>query len=290
MSNDLKYWLGLEKVTIFTGKDKDGNRYLTQFIRDYRALSGNTDINIGCNKCLNTYYDNFIKIIKSMSNTKTTKARIKPKYEGIQLKFGSKIFVTNKTLTDEQAVYLLKNHPHGEKLFDVFWDEKEDVMRHQRIDGEIQDIVTRYANMFGIFFDYFNEEQKESVKREEYLKSYKGKGDSGNGSYLRNFRSLSQNSLQINIPRSRQGSFKPITLELLNNQREQINELALLLYRKGLSTRDVSNVMKDFFGERISKDSISNMASSFSEIRKEWEKRQLDAYYKVIYCDALYTS
>ncbi|UKM64324.1 alpha-rhamnosidase [Flavobacteriaceae bacterium GSB9] len=50
------------------------------------------------------------------------------------------------------------------KLFDVFWDDDNQVMKHQRIDGKIQDIVTRYANMFGIFFDYFNDAQKQSVK------------------------------------------------------------------------------------------------------------------------------
>ncbi len=51
-----------------------------------------------------------------------------------------------------------------DQLFKTFWDEKAGVMKHQRIDGEMQDIVTRYANMFGIFFNYFNEEQKQSVK------------------------------------------------------------------------------------------------------------------------------
>jgi len=56
-----------------------------------------------------------------------------------------------------------------EKLFDVFWDEDENVMKHQRINGERQDIVTRYANMFGIFFNYFNEEQKQSVKNKVLL-------------------------------------------------------------------------------------------------------------------------
>ena len=55
------------------------------------------------------------------------------------------------------------------KLFDVFWDEKENVMKHQRIDGKIQNIVSRYANMFGIFFNYFNEEQKQSVKNKVLL-------------------------------------------------------------------------------------------------------------------------
>ncbi len=56
-----------------------------------------------------------------------------------------------------------------EKLFDVFWDPTQNVMKHQRIEGEIQEIVTRYANMFGIFFNYFDEEQKQSVKEKVLL-------------------------------------------------------------------------------------------------------------------------
>ncbi|MEL0456035.1 amylo-alpha-1,6-glucosidase [Flavobacteriaceae bacterium SZ-1-7] len=55
------------------------------------------------------------------------------------------------------------------KLFDVFWDDEENVMKHHRIDGQIQDMVTRYANMFGIFFNYFTEEQKQSVKEKVLL-------------------------------------------------------------------------------------------------------------------------
>jgi transposase-like protein len=46
--------------------------------------------------------------------------------------------------------------------------------------------------------------------------------------------------------------------------------------------------MSDYFGESISRDSISKLASSFNSLRESWESRQLDAYYKVIYCDALY--
>ena len=157
----------------------------------------------------------------------------------------------------------------------------------------IAGLANLYNSQSGLDFNKFTLIILESlmlIEREEYLKSAKGQGDSGNGSYLRNFRSLNQNSLQINIPRSRNGIFKPMTLDLLNSQKEQVNELSLLLYRKGLSTRDISQVMEEFFGEKISKDSISNMASSFSEIRAAWENRELDAYYKVIYCDALYTS
>ena len=128
------------------------------------------------------------------------------------------------------------------------------------------------------------------LEREEYLKQTSTSKDAGNGIYLRNFKSLRTNSLQISIPRTRSGKFKPLLLELIHQQREQVNELALLLYRKGLSSRDVSDVMAEYFGESISRETVNNLAESFHSIRTSWESRPLDAYYKVIYCDALYTS
>lgn len=128
------------------------------------------------------------------------------------------------------------------------------------------------------------------LEREEYLKSHEGKSDSGNGSYLRNFKSLRTNSLSISIPRSRSGKFKPMLIDLVNRQKEQLTDLSLLLYRKGLSTRDVSDIMNEFFGESISRDSVNKLAESFHQIRRAWEQRKLDAYYKVIFCDALYIS
>ena len=128
------------------------------------------------------------------------------------------------------------------------------------------------------------------LEREEYLKGEAGKQDSGNGTYLRNFKSLRTNSLCISIPRSRNGNFKPMLVQLINAQKEQISQLSLLLYRKGLSTRDVSDVMQEFFGESISRETVNNLASSFHQIRQKWEQRPLDAYYKTVYCDASYTS
>ncbi len=90
------------------------------------------------------------------------------------------------------------------------------------------------------------------LEREAYLKGSQGAHDIGNGSYPRSFKALNKNSLLVNIPRTRSGHFKPMTIELLKMQQEQVNELALLLYRKGLSSRDVSDIMQDFFGEEMS--------------------------------------
>lgn len=50
------------------------------------------------------------------------------------------------------------------KLFELYWNEQKQALVHSRINGEQTDNVTRYANMFSIFFDYFNQQQKQAVK------------------------------------------------------------------------------------------------------------------------------
>jgi len=128
------------------------------------------------------------------------------------------------------------------------------------------------------------------IEREEYLKSIKKGEDIGNGTYARSFKSLSKSNLTINIPRTRNGDFKPITIELLTRGQEQVNELALELYKNGLSTRSVSKILKNFFNEDMSFNKVSELAEEFNKVRKIWESKKLDSYYKVIYADALFQS
>jgi hypothetical protein len=50
------------------------------------------------------------------------------------------------------------------KLFDIYWNDSKQAMVHSRVDGKQTENVTRYTNMFSIFFNYFNERQKQAVK------------------------------------------------------------------------------------------------------------------------------
>lgn len=55
------------------------------------------------------------------------------------------------------------------KLFDIYWNDAKQALVHSRIDGKQTENVTRYANMFSIFFDYFSEQQKQQVKKSVLL-------------------------------------------------------------------------------------------------------------------------
>jgi len=55
------------------------------------------------------------------------------------------------------------------KLFSIYWNPQKQALVHSRVNGKQTDNVTRYSNMFGIFFDYFNEQQKQAVKKSVLL-------------------------------------------------------------------------------------------------------------------------
>lgn len=125
------------------------------------------------------------------------------------------------------------------------------------------------------------------VERSEYLTQTNG-SDKGNGFYLRLFKSFSRNCLRINIPRTRLGVFSPDTLELVKLGQEQMNDLCLSLYKKGMTSRDISDLVGTMFGDSVSATKITNLAKTFNKFRIAWENSKLDSYYKVMFCDCIF--
>jgi transposase-like protein len=93
---------------------------------------------------------------------------------------------------------------------------------------------------------------------------------------------------RINVPRDRLGLFKPVFLELLKQEQEEISNLSFKLYSKGLTTRDIEEVFTELYGNKYSRSSISRITLEFSEERKKWQNRRLEERYYAIFIDALY--
>jgi len=51
------------------------------------------------------------------------------------------------------------------KLEPAFWNNEKQGFVHNRLNGKQSDAVTRYANMFGILFDYLDNQKKQAVKK-----------------------------------------------------------------------------------------------------------------------------
>lgn len=129
------------------------------------------------------------------------------------------------------------------------------------------------------------------IERGEYLEQAKNPGnekDKGNGFYGRAFNSLSKNCLRIHVPRTRTGEFCPDTLELVKVGQEQVNDLCLSLYKKGMTSRDISDLIKEMFGEGVSATKITNLSKVFRQFREAWENSKLEKHYLVMFCDCIF--
>lgn len=55
------------------------------------------------------------------------------------------------------------------KLIPAFWDESKQAMVHNRVNGKKSEAVTRYSNMFAVFFNYLDDTKKNTIKNSVLL-------------------------------------------------------------------------------------------------------------------------
>jgi len=121
-----------------------------------------------------------------------------------------------------------------------------------------------------------------------YREKTKGSHNKRNGYRLsRRFKGYNNKVFRISVPRDRQGLFKPFILDILREENERVNDIALSLYAKGLSTREISEVIEQIYGKCLSSASISNISNRVKEEIRDWLCRELEERYYVLYIDAI---
>ncbi|MEQ8551881.1 MAG: IS256 family transposase [Cyclobacteriaceae bacterium] len=124
-------------------------------------------------------------------------------------------------------------------------------------------------------------------ERKHFLEQKEDPTNKGNG-YRTAYRSGIGSRLSLSIPRDRLGVFKPVILGLLDQQEEAVKNLCFELYGKGLTTRQIEQVVENIYGSSYSKSSISRITTDFSALVEAWLSRHLDSYYPVVYIDAIH--
>ena len=123
-------------------------------------------------------------------------------------------------------------------------------------------------------------------ERKSYLESQKIQ-NKGNGYRLGKAFGRGK-QMELKIPRDRLGQFYPVLLTLLRDQDSQIYDLSFALYSKGLTTRDIGDVLELIYGKNYSRSTISNINVSFYDQMEDWRKRELEKEYLVVYIDAIW--
>lgn len=109
----------------------------------------------------------------------------------------------------------------------------------------------------------------------------------GNG--YRQIRALGHgHQFELQIPRDRLSQFYPKILALFREQESYFKDVAFKLYCKGLTTRDVSDIMETIYGGSYSKSKISDISVSFYDQMEQWRNRPLEKHYLALFIDGIH--
>ena len=93
--------------------------------------------------------------------------------------------------------------------------------------------------------------------------------------------------LPLDIPRDRNGTFEPQLMPKHQRRLAGFDEKILALYAKGMTTRDIQDIVKQLYDVEVSPTLISEITADLDEEVKAWQTRRLDAIYPILFLDGL---
>src|SRR5262245_39483755 len=93
--------------------------------------------------------------------------------------------------------------------------------------------------------------------------------------------------VRIDIPRDRLGTFEPQLLPKYQRRLSGFDDKILALYAKGLTTRDIQDVVQELYGVEVSATLISEITADLDGEVSLWRSRRLDAVWPIVYFDGI---
>jgi transposase-like protein len=110
--------------------------------------------------------------------------------------------------------------------------------------------------------------------------------NSRNGSYPKTVASVS-GDVELAIPRDRDGTFSPSLVPKGSRRLGGLDEMIISLYAGGMTVRDIEHHLTATVGTEISRETISKITDEVLDEVLAWQRRPLEAFYPVIYLDAI---
>lgn len=150
------------------------------------------------------------------------------------------------------------------------------------------DILAALKEMFrDVLQESLEAEMDEALGYGKYDSIEKINDNSRNG-YSKKTVKTELGPVQIDIPRDRKGDFEPKIVPKHQRSVNGIEDKILGLYAIGMTTRDISEQIKELYGVDISAETVSNITNRILPLVSEWQNRPLENTYAFIFMDAIH--
>jgi transposase-like protein len=180
----------------------------------------------------------------------------------------------------------VSSNNNSERLFDV-----------EKVEQKLKNVKTLsdLTGPGGVFQEIFKStierilraEQEAHLGYEPYQKPEGGPKNSRNG-YSKKRLKTAQGVVEIAIPRDRDGSFEPLFVAKNQSFDPDLERRVTSMYARGMSTRDIAQQLKEFYGTDVDPSLISKITDKVLEGVEAWQTRPLDDIYPIVFMDAIH--
>jgi putative transposase len=150
------------------------------------------------------------------------------------------------------------------------------------------DVLTAIKDMFkDVLQETLEAEMDTQLGYGKYDISEKQTQNSRNG-YSKKTVKSQLGPVELNVPRDRTGEFEPKIISKYQRNVTGIEDKVMYLYAAGMTTRDISEQIKNLYDVDISSDMVSNITNRIIPIVTEWQNRPLEKTYSFIFMDAIH--
>jgi putative transposase len=93
--------------------------------------------------------------------------------------------------------------------------------------------------------------------------------------------------LTLDTPRDRDGTFEPQLIAKHQRRLTGFDDKILALYAKGMTTRDIQDVVKELYGVEVSPTLVSEITADLDAEVTAWRQRRLAAVWPIVYLDGI---
>lgn len=91
----------------------------------------------------------------------------------------------------------------------------------------------------------------------------------------------------LQTPRDRDGSFEPKIIEKHQRRIPDFDTKILALYAKGMTTRDIQEIVQELYGVEVSAQLVSEVTADLDADVTAWRNRTLEAVWPIVYFDGI---
>ena len=93
--------------------------------------------------------------------------------------------------------------------------------------------------------------------------------------------------ITLDTPRDRNGTFEPQLIPKYQRRLGGFDEKILALYAKGMTTRDIQDVVRELYGVDVSPTLVSEITADLDAQVTAWRQRRLDPVWPIVYLDGI---